>query len=157
MRLPKANAILQNSKYRHYLKRIARYEKDRLFCRHDLQHFLDVARIACIIAAEKNYSINPDVIYATALLHDIGRFAEYEYHISHEEASLQLALDFIGDFSETEQQLILSAIRHHRSEATDGFSGIFYQADKASRKCFDCSVQKECNWHQDAKNFEIEY
>ena len=52
-------------------------EQDRIFCRHGMEHCLDVARILYIMVLERNLPYRKDMIYATALLHDIGRYEEY--------------------------------------------------------------------------------
>lgn len=47
------NYILNDEKYIDYLKRNKKFEENRRFCRHNLEHFLDVARIAQEINLEK--------------------------------------------------------------------------------------------------------
>ena len=61
-------------------------ERDRIFCRHGMEHCLDVARILYIMVLERNLPYRKDMIYATALLHDIGRYEEYRGQVSHHEA-----------------------------------------------------------------------
>ena len=39
------------------LQEIGRLEEDRIFCGHDVQHFLDVARIAYIENLEQEYAV----------------------------------------------------------------------------------------------------
>ena len=58
-------------------------EQDRIFCRHGMEHCLDVARILYIMVLERNLPYRKDMIYATALLHDIGRYEEYRGQVSH--------------------------------------------------------------------------
>lgn len=77
-KLTQTNRLLNLPEYQDYLQRIEVHEKDRRLCRHNLAHFLDVARIAAVIANEEGLSLNRDLIYTTALLHDIGRFVQYE-------------------------------------------------------------------------------
>lgn len=43
-----------------------------------MSHLLDVARIAYIRNLEKGYGFRKDVIYAAAVLHDIGKALQYE-------------------------------------------------------------------------------
>ena len=52
-------------------------EKDRIFCKHGIEHLLDVARIAYIENLEQNCGVSKEWIYTAALLHDIGRFLQY--------------------------------------------------------------------------------
>ena len=69
--------IINNPKYKEYLRKLEKFEKERIFCRHTLEHFLDVARISYIQVLENDMKYSKEVIYAIALLHDIGRVLEY--------------------------------------------------------------------------------
>lgn len=157
----KINAILQNEDYKIYLAKNEENEKTREFCHHDLQHFLDVARIAYIINLEKKLDINKDIIYATALLHDIGRWMQYEKGIPHDEAGAGLASDILNvcGFNEIEIKEIITAILMHRRISTDekSLSHLIYRSDKLSRGCFNCKAILECNWSEEKKNHNIKY
>ena len=79
------------------MERLAEYEKDRIFCRHGMEHLLDVARIAYIENLENNRGISKEIIYGAALLHDIGRYLQYTEGIPHEKAGEELALEILKD------------------------------------------------------------
>ena len=64
-------------------------EKERIFCHHDMNHFLDVARLMYIFSMERGYAFGKEEIYATALLHDIGKWQQYKAGVPHEIARLQ--------------------------------------------------------------------
>ena len=135
-------------------------EADRKFCRHTPEHFLDVARLAYIHALESHASASKELIYCTALLHDIGRAEQYRSGIPHDEAGAQIAEQILQDlsFDPSEIQEIISAIREHRNAArSDTLSSLIYDADKASRNCFSCPVEKECYWSAEKKNLTITY
>ena len=137
-------------------------EKDRIFCRHDMTHFLDVARIGRIINAEEGLGIDAELIYAAALLHDIGKHLQYEEGVPHELASAQLASGILQDcgFDGKEADIIIDAIRGHRDEKSadeKNLKGILYRADKMSRACFCCPVESDCNWKDGKKNFRLRY
>lgn len=151
------NKLFKDEHYKNCLKRIEIHEKERIFCKHDLSHFLDVARIATIKSMERHLDLSKDLIYTTALLHDIGRFAQYEEKIPHEIASEALARDFLESlsFSKKEKAVILNAILNHRNPKAKDFSLIFYESDKSSRHCFSCSQEKQCNWAKEKKNLQI--
>ena len=139
-------------------ERIRESEKDRIYCRHDLQHSLDVARIAWIMALEQKLGDVKELIYAAALLHDMGRYQSEDDLTGHQERSAHLAASILKDsgFSEEETALILSMIRGHRKgEGQEGLAAIFYEADKASRLCFDCQAFDSCYWPEDKKNLRI--
>ncbi len=45
--------LLEDERYKSYLKRLEEFESDRVFCRHNLEHFAAVARIAYIHVLEE--------------------------------------------------------------------------------------------------------
>ena len=58
------------------MKKIHDYEIDRVFCCHGIEHSLDVARVAYITNLEQNLGFQKEMIYAAALLHDIGKYSK---------------------------------------------------------------------------------
>ena len=76
--MDRVNAVICHPLYLEYYHRLERAEKERIFCRHQMSHLLDVARIAYIRNLEKGYGFRKDVIYAAAVLHDIGKALQYE-------------------------------------------------------------------------------
>lgn len=143
------------------MKSIELLEKERIFCGHGLSHLLDVGRIAYIYCLEEGIGLSKELVYAAALLHDIGRGREYTEGTPHEKAGAELAEIILKDtgFSGEEQNLILSAILSHRRNSTEErniLGEILYMADKKSRCCFMCSAEKECNWKEERKNKTIE-
>lgn len=153
------NKILHSNQYNECLKRIAKYEKNRLFCNHTIEHFLSVARIAYILVLEEQLNISKEVVYTTALLHDIGRHKQYEDKIPHEIASWDIASKILeeNEFKKEEIDLIKEGILYHRKENEKAFGMIMYKADKASRECYRCDMYNECNWKEETKNFNIKY
>lgn len=158
-------------------QRIDELEQNRIFCCHGVNHSLDVARILYILVLEQGLFYEKDIIYATSLLHDIGRGLQYEENVSHHEAGAGLAKEILKDcdFNEHEITMIVSAIAgHHTGNAysEDGenvqsestgydndtlFMDLFYKADKLSRNCFDCKAREECYWSQEKRNLQIRY
>lgn len=160
--MERVDKILQHAKYQKYLKKNKKEEKKRIFCKHDMVHFLDVARIGWIINLEKNLQIDKELIYGAALLHDIGRHLQYTEGTPHEEASALLAPAILKDcgFSEEETAVIVEAISRHRDKTAaeeENLNGVLYLADKASRPCFACEAEKLCDWKKDKKNKTIKY
>lgn len=161
-RMNRINAILQHEDYQKYLKMNTMAEADRRFCHHDMEHFLAVARLAMILRTKEQLEIEDELIYAVALLHDIGRWKQYQDGTGHEIASYELApeiLDAAG-FCQEERETVLSAILQHRNpdkaqEAS--LEGLIYRADKMSRSCFACEMEKECNWKNEKKNLQLQY
>ena len=145
------------------LQKLQELEKNRIFCRHQMNHLLDVARIAYILNLERNLGISRDLVYAAALLHDIGKSRQYEAGIPHEIAGEKLAAQILAEmpeeisFTEEEQRQILTAIRGHRRLRKDAepLETILYEGDKTSRSCFSCPAESACNWSAGKKNMEI--
>ncbi len=150
-------------------QRIDDMEKNRIFCCHGVNHSLDVARILYILVLEQGLSYDKDIIYAAALLHDIGRGLQYEENVSHHEVGARLAEEILVDcdYNEGEITLITEAIAGHHtgkshSESAEGcldclFKDLFYKADKLSRNCFDCKASEDCYWAQEKRNLQIRY
>lgn len=151
------NRIINNKKYRDYLNKLDCIEKDREFCKHNLEHFLDVARIAYIQVLEKKLNYSQDMIYTIALLHDIGRVLEYEDGTPHHEASMLLSEEILDDtsYTELEKQQIMRAIGNHRSDVKEELSKLIYRSDKLSRVCFTCKAYDKCYWKKERKNYLI--
>lgn len=154
------NLILHNKKFNEYLYKNNESEKGRQFCRHDINHFMDVARLAYIIVLERKLDYSKDIIYATALLHDIGRWLQYKENIPHETASAELAKEILeqSEYNFDEIDIIYHAIINHRKQNNENtLNAIIYHSDKLSRKCFNCDSTSECNWNEDKKNYNIVY
>lgn len=151
------NIILNHPKYKALLEQLNYLEKDREFCNHTLEHFLDVARIAYITVLEEGLDYSKEVIYSIALLHDIGRVLEYNNRVEHHEGSAIIAEELLQDtsFNKEEKALIIKPIKEHRKESVDELSKIIYKSDKLSRNCFNCSAYKDCYWKEDKKNKRI--
>lgn len=114
--MDRVNRIWRHPVYQEHYKKIQELESERIFCRHTPEHFLDVARLMYIYALEKHLELPKELIYAAALLHDIGRAQQYQYNIPHDIAGVEIAREILTDlhFTEQEKELILSSIGHHR-------------------------------------------
>lgn len=152
--------ITGHKTYIECLGRIRELEKDREFCKHDIDHFLDVSRIAYILSLEDGAGISKDLIYAAGLLHDIGRCEQYLNGVPHEVASAEIASGILKDagFTDEDIDVIRKAILDHRDTSIEGersLSGYIYIADKKSRQCFNCTARGRCNWPDEKKNMKI--
>ena len=156
----RVNQIWGHPVYQEHYKKIQELESERIFCRHTPEHFLDVARLMYIYALEEHLELPKELIYAAALLHDIGRAQQYQYNIPHDIAGVEIAREILTDlhFTEQEKEEILSAISQHRTDGSDNvLAMLLYKADKKSRNCFSCSAASECYWPSEKKNLTIEY
>lgn len=160
--MDRIDLIINHSLFNLHLQENEKAEADRKFCRHNMIHFLDVARIAEIINLEEGLGLNREWIYAAALLHDCGKHIQYEDGTPHEVASARIAPQILQDcgFEKEEADLIVEAILSHRDETVASeanLRGVLYRADKASRACFACKAETECNWKDGKKNLTIRY
>jgi len=158
--MERVQAILSHPDFEIYLKLNEKQEINREFCCHQLQHALDVARIYYILCLEadkmgvlpelKDMSMEQikELVYAVALLHDIGRWKQYlDHNLDHAEESAILAKPVLQDsgFLSHEIDIALEAIRAHRDSYAHGLGKILYRADKLSRNCKNCKVRYKCN------------
>lgn len=155
--MDRINQILKLDLYKEYVDKNMLAEKQRQFCRHDMGHFLDVARIAMILNLSDGYQLSKEMIYAAALLHDIGRWKQYEDGTPHEEVSARLAPEILikCGFNKEEIAVVLDAVRNHRNadiRENKDLAGLLYRADKLSRACFSCKAESKCDWKKDKKN-----
>lgn len=157
--MERVNNILEDIAYNELITDIKRWESKREFCKHNMRHFLDVARIAYIMVLEREMNVKKDVIYAIGLLHDIGRGEQYENKTPHEEASAKLAPSILqrSGYTENEIETIISCIKNHRNkENIEGsLEEIIYRADKLSRPCYSCKAENKCDWDRLKKNMGI--
>lgn len=150
-------AVRRHPVYVDHMKRLARLESDRVFCKHQTTHLLDTARIAYIRALERKMPFRKEVIYAAALLHDVGKAEQYECGEPHEKAGARIATEILSDvggFSALEKTAIVAAVAQHRhySETASPLGKLLFEADKASRPCFACDVRGECSWPEEKMN-----
>ncbi len=146
--MDRIDRILTDPDFLAHEKRIREAEADRIYCRHDTPHFLDVARVASLIEMEENLELDRELLYAAALLHDIGRWMEYATGADHAKASAHLAVDILRNsgFSPAEVDEIISAIAGHREKdmASTAMGTLLYRADKLSRNCVACAARGTC-------------
>ena len=149
--MKRVNRVLRDGTYLEYLQRIERLENDRIFCRHNLSHFLDVCRIAWILNLERGMNLDRELVYAAGLLHDIGRWVQYETGEKHDLASERLCGDILDrcGFREEEISEIKKAIRNHRKlKEDDPLCRVIFESDKLSRNCFCCPAAAQCKKHK---------
>ena len=154
------NIILNHPLTQELYEKLDEFEQKRIYCIHDLTHSLAVARICYILNLENNLAIDKDLIYSTAILHDLGRVYEYENIKDHHIASVEIAKEILETtaFSRAQKEKIINAIKNHRNKDQDNsFNDIFYKADKLSRDCFNCKSQSSCRWSKEKMNLELVY
>lgn len=166
--------IMSNGIYKDCVAHIKKCEETRVFCKHGEDHSIDVARIAYALNLEENLGLKKDIIYATALLHDLGRSEEYRSGTPHDVAGVATARVILRGCGapEDEINLITAAIEAHRGHDKPGattviggtaadqpqaLAWVIKKADKLSRPCYDCEASADCKWPDDKKNHRLEY
>ena len=159
--MKRVDAILRHPLFEEKLRLLDELEAERAFCHHDLTHLLDVARLMWIDVLERRLAIDRDVVYAAALLHDLGRAEQMQHGSPHEQASAALAERILPDagFAADEVETVIAAIRCHRgsapADAREMLGEILYRADKVCRLCWRCDARAACNWPEERKNAGI--
>ncbi len=155
------NAILKHPQFIRDMKLNAEAEKDRLFCKHDLQHSFDVARVAYIMSMEKKFTIPKEMIYAAALLHDIAKWKQYRDGADHALEGAVLAkeiLEVIGVSGKDTEEIADAIKTHRRKDTRKSLLGtVLYESDKACRPCIFCKSIDGCNRFIDGKKPELTY
>ena len=137
--MEKVQKLYRHPLYQECLEKNKKAEETRIFCKHGMDHFMDVARIAYILSADRSYAVSKEIIYAAALLHDIGKWKQYEDGTPHEKASADLAEQILAasEFSEEDQAQVLDAILKHRKKGKqkeeNPLAELLYDADKLSK------------------------
>jgi uncharacterized protein len=150
--MKRVNHILNDQQYRLYLLKNKALEEYRQFCNHNFEHMLTVSRLTYLLLLENSCGIiSKELAYAAGLLHDIGRWKEYQDGTDHAEYSALLAGPILeqAGFEPAELNLIVKAIAQHRDKGSKGahrspLSEALSQADSLSRLCFQCSAVKGC-------------
>ncbi|WP_238379612.1 HD domain-containing protein [Kallipyga gabonensis] len=162
--MDRVHRILDHPLFLRELAAIEESEHDRIYCGHNLTHLLDVARIAWILNLEQGLGLAKDLVYGTALLHDLGRAREYDQGVSHDRASVQLARTILpqAGYTPEEIRIMERAILGHRGhgpgpEDEGPLASLLFEADKKSRACFACPAAESCKWPEDKKNTTIDF
>lgn len=155
--MPAVEQIRRHPAYREHLTRVVELESERVFCRHGMEHLLDTARIAYILDLERNLGFPKELVYAAALLHDVGKADQYETGVPHEQAGAAIAACILADidgFDDEQKAAIVEAVREHRrpSDAASALGKLLCEADKASRACYACSAREGCSWSCEKMN-----
>ena len=158
--MKRCDNILRHRLYKECIEKIEVLEKDRIYCLHGFSHAMDTARIMYIKSLEDDIKTEKEIIYATAILHDIGRVEQYEKNIPHDISSCELSKSILPDcgFDEAEIEQIICAISEHRKKGDRSPLGeLLYFADNKSRMCMQCSAISSCKWREDEMNMGVEY
>lgn len=156
--------LLQHPKYRARLELLQEMEQNRIYCGHNLEHFMKVGCIAEQVVVKNELPFSEDVIFGAALLHDVGRVEQYRQGISHEKASVAFAREILfslnWDVSDIEMVCEAIGSHSHRQCAADrwekmsalvSLAEVISFADQFSRTCYRCHVADTCKWKEEEK------
>lgn len=144
------NRILDHPLFRECLRQIGEAERERIYCKHDMRHFLDVARLAWIAGLEQGLGLDKEIVYAAALLHDIGRARQYACGLPHDMASAELIRKIMPEcgFSADETAEASAAVEGHsqsRRAVTAG-EGEQGRSTAAPEQCgYSGKIRGECS------------
>ena len=159
--MKKTHSIFNHPLFVQSMRKNELSEINRPYCKHDLAHAIDVARIAYVINLEDQLGFSKETIYATALLHDITKWEQHLSDIPHNQSAIEPATKILQDveFSEEEIANICYAILHHKDGPPDttGFAYLIFRADKLSRACYSCDSKSSCYWEDSKKNTLLKY
>lgn len=136
-------------------------EKERVFCRHDYQHMLLVSQISYKIITDTGGMDNfvkteglpgpaqaLEVICAAGLLHDMGRWRQYDTGEDHALAGARMARAVLerAGFTPNEIKTVTRAIGEHRraGPGTSYLGRVICLADDLSRPCGTCGARMDC-------------
>ena len=157
--MPLVERLVRHPLFREKMSQIEELERDRDFCCHGWEHCLAVARAAALLNEEQQLGYPKQMLYALALIHDLGRAEQYINGTPHEEAGVRIARRLLEESGFDSQQIkqMLPAVRHHRNDGQemDELTGLLVQADKQTRLCFACSARESCKWPDWKKNLTI--
>lgn len=153
--------IKQDPLYAECLSLNGHRERDRIFCRHDFQHMLSVSQISYKIICETGNiecfarlerlpgpGEAAEVIRAAGLLHDMGRWVEYDTGEDHALAGAGLARQVMerAGFNKREIETAVRAIGEHRrgGPGASYLGRVLSLADILSRPCETCKARLEC-------------
>jgi uncharacterized protein len=160
--MSRVNRILQHHLYEDYSIKNKLAEEKRIYCRHGSDHGLSVARIAYIYLLEnqespsvKNSALKTDsgiakeIVYAAGILHDIGRWVEYETKEDHAQAGSRLAEPILRESGYNDQEIavIRQGILEHRLDPAAARSELgqaLARADDWARDCHNCESKATC-------------
>lgn len=160
MTMDRVEAIRRHPLFMGEYGRLWAAEADRPFCRHGMDHLLDVARLMYLYSLEDQSGLPKDLLYAAALLHDIGRYQQLSQGTPHHKAGADLAGEILpacGFFPEETARIQNAILAHRTGDDPDLLAVYLYRGDKQSRPCFACDAEPDCNWPESKKNLQIIY
>ncbi len=153
--MERVDLIINHPEFIRIMTKLKKVEKNREYCIHDLEHLMNVARIMTIKNIEENLGFDKEIIYAVALLHDIGKLHQYKTKEKHAPYGAILAKQILRDcnFNDEEVAKMTQAIKTHSDELpTNPLGELLRTSDKLSRNCFLCPARDKCNWDEKKKN-----
>lgn len=173
MKMRYVDKLLEHPEFVRIQNEIKEWEQGRIYCHHELEHALDVCRIAWVMYLEDHLRKTAEAaallekkeqFYMTGLLHDVGRACQYGTGEHHSAAGVRIAgqiLAEIGYPKEPSGEILRIIEDHHgRNEPDEDMDSVGYyirKADHLSRNCFLCGAAESCKWKEQDRNRTLLY
>lgn len=173
MKMKYVNKLLAHPEFVRIQDEIKNWERERIYCHHEMEHVLDVCRIAWVmyLEAHAREAMEDAVLqemkerfYIAGLLHDIGRACQYETGEHHSAAGSVIAKRILAEIGYPEawsgEAVQIVGAHHGRTEFDGDCDSIGYyiqKADHLSRNCFLCDAADSCKWKKQERNETITY
>ena len=164
--------ILSDERYIDKLNTIDNIESNRCYCKHNITHSREVARILSDLSKERELDNYDELSMIMGYLHDIGRADDYEG--MHNECSSEFARVLLEEYGLDEDSinLICYAIDNHsgrmpiddiykciqentvEDRIEDTWAKLLRIADQLSRDCYKCEVASTCRWLPEERTIE---
>lgn len=127
--------LLKHPEFKRIQEEIAVWEQERIYCRHEMSHALDVCRMAWIMYLEtyiqyenrcdrtNDLETVKDRIYVSGLLHDIGRASQYATGEHHSLAGGRIAEQILTDIgypAKWKEETLKIVTAHHGRDGQAG-------------------------------------
>ncbi len=163
--MTRVNAIINHPEFQDWIVANNQAEYGSEYCRHGLEHGFDVARIAYELWLDhEGNPVAKDIVYAAALLHDIGYWSKFEETDEEGleepetpfEVAAVLAEEILLDagYHPAVIEEIRKAIRNLDTGYGEGLSAILRRANELSRPCFLCPMRESCTKEPKTKRLE---
>ena len=137
--------ILSDERYLKKINRLNEIEKDRIYCKHDLDHFQEVYQILSILSSRRGLDDSRNMSKTMAYFHDIGRADSYDGY--HRKSSSDFARILLGEYYYIDNNIVEDSLR-------DTWAKLLRISDQLSRNCYICKANEICKWLEGEKTNE---
>lgn len=164
--------IISDTRYLDKLEIINDIEKDRIYCKHDKAHAIEVCKILTILSSRRELDNYKELSILMAYFHDVGR--AFKYDGAHDKCSSDFTRLLLAEYGYKKEdiELICYAISNHsgrmyisdiynyidnnlmEDNTKDTWAKLLRIADQLSRNCYECDANDLCKWLTEEKTNE---